>query len=83
MTTMQRVGRGQGMVETSSLGVATRTGEREDNTVSVGLSGYCCCPWNSFVQMTSRVTDPECPASMYWGDLPSSQTPVMIVLALT
>ena len=76
MTAMLGMKRGQGMGKTQNLRMATRTGERKDTTVNVGLSGYCSCPCSSFVQVISQ-------EGKDIDDLPSSQTPVMIALALT
>ena len=54
MTAMLGVERGQGMGKTQNLRMATRTGERKDTTVNVGLSGYCSCPCNSLDQVISQ-----------------------------
>ena len=82
MTAMLGMKRGQGMGKTQNLRMATRTGERKDRAVNEGLSGYCSYPWNSLVQVISQVRK-GLESFCHQDDLPSSQTPVMIDLALT
>ena len=82
---MMVVGRGQEM--------ATMTGEKI-GTVNMGLFGYCSLQSVSSAQLVSQVKRDldsshlsptyylSSPASMNLDDIPSSQTPVLIVLAL-
>ena len=74
--------------------MATTTGEKI-GTVNMGLFGYCSLQFVSSAQVVSQVKKDldsshlsptyylSRPASMNLDDITSSQTPVLIVLALT
>ena len=71
------------MLSRNNLGMATRTGENI-GTVNMGLFGYCILQLVSSAQVVSQVKkdlDSSHPSPSL-HNIPSSQTPVVIVLAL-